>query len=294
MIGAVSQPVEASNRDTSRLDPLGLIAGSGRLPLLAAQGIRRTGRDVVAVAFRGHASARLTELVDEFHWVSLARPGQWLRAFRRRGVREAVMIGGVRKKAMYDPLLLLRNIPDYRAIKMWYFKLRKDRRDNAVLLAMAEELKKEGIELTSSVKFCTDHLADEGLMTSSPLPARLAGDVEFGWRIARASAELDVGQTVAVKDKDIIAVEAIEGTDAMIRRAGRLCRSGGWTLVKVARPNQDMRFDVPTVGPDTIRNLRDARAACLVVQAGQTLIVDKPDTIELANKLKIAIVGKRE
>ena len=159
------------------------------------------------------------------------------------------MIGGVRKRTMYSPLMLLRHVPDLRAIRMWYFRLRKDRRDNAVLLAMAEELRSENIELVSSVKYCTEHLADEGPMTPTPPPAGLVGDIEFGWRIARASADLDIGQTVAVKERDIIAVEAMEGTDAMIRRAGRLCRRGGWTMVKVARPKQDMRFDVPDHRP---------------------------------------------
>ena len=130
-------------------------------------------------------------------------------------------------------------------------------------------------------------------MTRTPLPDGVAHDVEFAWRIARASADLDIGQCVAVKDRDIIAVEAVEGTDAMIRRAGRLCRVGGWTLVKAARTNQDMRFDVPTVGPGTIRNLRDARCACLAVEAGRTLIVDKPATLALAEKLKIAVIGKK-
>jgi hypothetical protein len=161
-----------------------------------------------------------------------------------------------------------------------------------MLLAAADELKSEGIELVSSVKYCQEHLTSSGLMTQTPVPRGAQADVEFGWRIARASADLDIGQSIAVKECDIIAVEAMEGTDAMIRRAGRICRSGGWTLVKVARPDQDMRFDVPAVGPGTIRNLHDARCTCLVVQAGHMLIVDKPETLALADKLGIAVFGK--
>ncbi len=272
--------------------PVGLIAGSGRLPFLIAAGVRKARHPLVVVGLAGLASSRLAAMADEFRWFSIARPSSWLSLLRRRGVHEAVMIGGVRKKDMYSPLAALRNLPDLRAIRVWYFKLRKDRRDNAVLIAMAEELRDEGIELVSSVKYCQEHLAGEGVMTSAPLPGGLAGDAEFGWRIARASAEMDVGQTVAVKDGDIIAVEAIEGTDAMIRRAGRLCRAGGWTMVKVARPKQDMRFDVPTIGPGTLRHLKDARCACLVVEAGKTLIVDKPATLALADELKIAVIGK--
>jgi len=273
--------------------PVGLIAGSGRLPFLVAQGIVKTGRPLVVVGLRGLASTRLRDLADHFAWGVITRPGRWLAIFARHGIHEAVMIGGVRKKVIYAPLRLLRNIPDWRAARMWYLKLRKDRRDNAVLLAVADELRGEGIELVSSVKYCKEHLAGEGLMTRASLSGDLEGDVEFGWRIARASAELDIGQSVAVKERNIIAVEGIEGTDAMIRRAGRLCRVGGWTLVKVARPKQDMRFDVPTIGPGTLQNLKKARCACLVVEAGKTLIVDKPATLALADKLKIAIVGRR-
>ena len=129
-------------------------------------------------------------------------------------------------------------------------------------------------------------------MTRTAPSAEVTADIEFGWRIAQSSADLDIGQSVAVKERDIIAVEAIEGTDAMIARTGELCKVGGWTLIKVARPNQDMRFDVPTVGPETLRNLAATRCACLVVQAGKTLIADKPATLALADKLGIAVLGK--
>lgn len=271
---------------------VGLIAGNGRLPFLVARGMKASGMKVVVLGLRGFASPRLAGLADEFHWVGLTRMGSWFKALRRAGVAEAVMIGGVKKGEIYSPLRLLRYIPDIRTAWLWYVRVRKDKRDNAVLLAVADELKKEGIELVSSVKYCSEHLANEGLMTQTPVPRGAEQDVEFGWRIARASADLDIGQSIAVKERDIIAVEAIEGTDAMIGRAGELCRVGGWTLIKVARPDQDMRFDVPTIGPATIRNLRDARCACLVVEAGKTVIADKPDTLALADKLGIAVLGK--
>jgi len=272
---------------------LGIIAGNGRLPLLVAAGARKAGRRVVVVGLRGLASRRLPASADEFAWAGLTRLGRWIRLLRRAGASEAVMIGGVRKRDMYLPLRLLRYIPDLRTALLWYCKLRKDKRDNAVLLATAEELAGEGIRLVSSVEYLHEHLAAEGVMTRTPVPASAAADVEFGWRIARASADLDIGQAVAVKERDIIAVEAMEGTDEMIRRAGQLCRVGGWTLVKVARPNQDLRFDVPTVGPATIRNLRDNGCACLVLEAERTILADKPATLALADELKIAVVGKR-
>ena len=274
-------------------EPVGLIAGYGRPAFLAAQGIKAAGRRLVIVGLRGNASARLKDLADDFVLAGMTRIGRWLRALRSRGVREAVMIGGVKKREIYSPLRLLRYIPDIRTARLWYVRVRKDKRDNAVLLAVADELQKEGIELVSSVKYCKEHLAGEGLMTRTPVPRAAEEDVDFGWRVARASAELDIGQSVAVKERDIIAVEAMEGTDAMIRRAGELCPVGGWTLVKVARPKQDMRFDVPAVGPSTIRNLRDAKCACLVVEADKTMIVDKAATLALADKLGIAVLGKR-
>ncbi len=273
--------------------PVGLIAGSGRGPFLVARGMRRTGRPVVTAAFGGAASPRLKDVSDHFGWVAMTRMGAWVSLLRHHGVREAVMIGGVMKRKMYSPLRLFRNIPDVRTARLWYHTVRRDKRDNAVLLAVADELRNEGIELVSCVKYCEEHLADEGVMTVTPIPRIAQQDVEFGWGIARASADLDIGQSLAVKERDIIAVEAIEGTDSMIRRAGRLCRKGGWTLVKAARPKQDMRFDVPTIGPSTIRHLKDAKCICLVVEAGRTMIVDKPVTLALADKLKIAVVGKR-
>ena len=273
--------------------PIGLIAGHGRPPFLVANGVRQAGRKLAVIGLRGLASDRLRDQASEFRWCGITRVGRWISTLRSWGVQEAVMIGAVRKREIYSPLRLLRYIPDLRTAKIWYVRVRKDKRDNSVLLAVADELATEGIELISCVDYCTEHLADEGLMTRTPLPQHVVEDVEFGWRIARASADLDIGQAIAVKERDIIAVEAMEGTDAMIRRAGRVCRVGGWTLVKVARPEQDMRFDVPTVGPNTVRNLKDAKCACLVVEAGRTFIVDKPATLTLADKLNIAVVGKR-
>ena len=273
--------------------PVGLIAGNGRGPFLVARGMKAAGLRVVVLGLKGFASPRLAGLADEFRWVGLTRMGSWLRAFRRFGLSEAVMIGGVRKSDMYARWRVLRYIPDLRTAWLWYVRVRKDKRDNAVLLAVADELESKGVQLVSSVKYCSEHLAGEGLMTRNTPPRGWEADIEFGWRIARASADLDIGQSVAVKERDIIAVEAIEGTDAMIRRAGELCRSGGWTLIKVARPDQDMRFDVPTVGPETIRNLRDTGCRCLAVEAGKTVIVDKPDTLALADKLGVAVVGRK-
>lgn len=277
---------------SDRREPLGLIAGSGRLPALIARGARRRSRRLIVLGLRGLADPALRELADQFAWAGITRMGRWIRLLRRHDVHSAVLAGGVRKAEMYSPLRLLWYLPDLRTARVWYRTLRHDRRDNAVLLAVAGELAREGIELMSSVEYCAEHLACEGLMTKTPVPRTAAGDVEFGFAIARRSAELDIGQCVAVKERDIIAVEAMEGTDEMIERAGRLCRTAGWTMVKVARPDQDMRFDVPAVGPETIQRLKRAGCACLVLEAGRTLILDKPATLELADRCRIAVLGK--
>ena len=275
-----------------RAENVGLIAGGGRPPFLVANGLREAGKRVVIFGLREAASVRLKDYGDDFRWIRITRIGSWVKAMKSFGISEAVMIGSVPKREIYSPFRVLRYIPDIRTARMWYLKLRKDKRDNAVLLAVADELREEGIELVSLVKYLKEHLADEGLMTRTTVPRGAEEDVEFGWRIARASAALDIGQSIAVKERDIIAVEAMEGTDEMIRRAGRVCRIGGWTMVKVARPNQDMRFDLPTVGPSTIRNLKEAKCVCMVLEAARTLIVDKPATLALADKMGIAVIGK--
>jgi hypothetical protein len=263
------------------------------MPFLVARGIRRSGHRAAIAGFRGWASRRLVSEAEHFAWVVPTRLGKVFRFLQGCGAREVVFIGGVRKRNMYEPFRLVRYFPDWRVLRLWYGTLRRDKRDNAVLLAAADAFAQQGMELVSSVKYCEEHLAGEGLLTRTSLPRGGEADVDFGWHIARASADLDIGQSVAVKERDIIAVEAMEGTDAMIRRAGELCRVGGWTLVKVARPDQDMRFDVPTIGPQTLRNLREAGCRCVVVEAGRTLIVDKPVTLELADRLQLAILGRR-
>ncbi len=269
-----------------------LIAGAGRLPFLAANGIIEAERRLVLIALRGFASPRLAGLADEVHWVGLTRLGSWIRAMQCAEIRQAVMVGSVRKADMYSRFRVLRYIPDFRTARVWYRTVRHDKRDNAVLQAVAAELGGEGIELVSSMTYCQEHLADEGVLTRHEPTAQQKQDIDFGWPIARESSRLDIGQSLAVRERDIIAVEAIEGTDAMIARAGELCPTGGWSLIKVARPEQDMRFDVPTIGPKTLRNLAAAGCGCVCVEAGRTVILDKPDTLALADRLKIAVVGR--
>lgn len=274
--------------------PLGLIAGEGELPKLVARGARAAGRSVAVVALRGCADPALRELADIFRWRGIVQLGRWIRVFKRAGCREVVMAGRVRKARMFAGprwLQWLQYLPDLTSIRVWYFHAR-DKRNDTLLGAVADELQRRGLTLVDSTQYCPEALVEAGVLTPVE-PSRTVRDAaDFAWPLARQIAALDIGQAVAVKEREIIAVEAIEGTDKLIERAGELCPAGGWTLVKVAKPNQDMRFDVPTIGPQTIESLHRARAAGLVVEAGKTILVERDRTLELARKYRIAVIGR--
>lgn len=273
-------------------EPIGLIAGGGRLPFLEAQGIRAAGREVACLGLLGQFDADLPAVCDRFATSPVIRLNKWVRQFRRWGVREAVMVGLVRKdRLMYDPLRFVRHIPDWRAAKLWFNTLRHDRRDQKMLSAVADELQRCGVTLIDTTRYIPEHLAGAGCMTRRTPAAAQQADIDFGLPILLRMNELDVGQSIAIKDCDVVAVEAMEGTDRMIERAGQVCRSGGWTLVKGPRPDKDMRFDVPTIGVQTIDRLRAAGAGCLAVAAGKVILTDKPELLAAAEDARIAVVG---
>lgn len=275
---------------------LGLIAGQGEFPILVLRGAKRAGLRVVVVGLKGNCPDTVRDEADAFYPAGVAQLGKWIRIFRREGVRQAVMAGRVRKSQMLDMpkwRQWLAYLPDWTSIRVWYFRT-ADRRNDTLLRAVADEMMDKGVELIDSTAYCADAMAGAGRLGGKDLTPAQSADADLGWRMAREMGRLDIGQSVAVKDKDVIAVEAIEGTDAMIARAGALCRTGGWVLVKVAKPNQDMRFDVPTIGPDTIRQLAQHRAAALVIEAGKTLILSREETMKLADQLGIALIGREE
>lgn len=271
--------------------PLGLIAGQGRLPLLVARGMKNAGAKVCCVGLRDQYDLQLPQLCDEFSVAGMVRIGRWIKVLRRAGVKEAVMIGGVTKKRMHDPWRLFKQIPDWRAAVLWYRHLRHDRRNATVLKAVADELARNGITLIDSTAYITDHLAAEGVMTRTQPTTQNRGDIDFGWPLLTQTVELDIGQSMAVRDRDVIAVEAIEGTDAMIERAGGLCKAKGWTLLKTAKRDHDMRADVPTIGLATIERAAKAGCGCIALGAGRVILVDKPAVLKAADDMKIAIVG---
>jgi hypothetical protein len=273
------------------VEPLGLIAGEGVFPLLVARGAREAGRKIVCTAFSGHAWGDLKDLCDEFHWVGILRINQWIKHLKRAGVSEAIMVGRVEKTGIYDRWRYFRYIPDLRTLSLMLRVFRKDKRANTILMALVDELSAAGITLMDSTQYTTDHLATPGVMgRRQPTPQQWQ-DMRYGYEICRNISRLDIGQSIAVVDRDVIAVEAIEGTNAMIERAGKFCRTGGWTLIKVANTHQDMRVDVPTIGTVTIEKLAAAKAGCLLLEPGKTILLEKPKVLELADRCKIAVVG---
>jgi DUF1009 family protein len=271
--------------------PLGLIAGEGIFPVLVARGAHAAGRKVVAAAFGGFAWPELRTEVDVFKWVGLVRIGQWIRILRTEGCDEAILVGRVAKANIYDRWRLVRYIPDLRTIGIWYHILRKDKSDQAVLGALDRELASEGIQLIDQTTYCTEHLATPGVMTRTAPTEKQWDDIRFGWNVCQTISRLDIGQSIAVVDKNILAVEAVEGTNAMIERAGHLCKVGNWALIKVSNFRQDMRLDVPTVGTTTIEKLHANRASVLVLEPGKTIMLEKPKVLELAERYRISIVG---
>jgi DUF1009 family protein len=282
-------------QDTSHKgkDVLGLIAGEGRLPFLVAAGAKQAGLRVVCVGLTEDVGHSLADQVDVFYRVAIARPGSWIRKLRRHSVSRTIMVGRVAKSRLFTPWRILQYLPDWRAFRIYYWRLRgKDKLDDSILSAIADELASGGIILDNSIMYCKEHLATEGVMTKRHPSSSAEGDIEFGWPIVKKLGELDIGQAIAVKEKEVIAVEAIEGTAEMIKRAGQFCKSRGWTLIKTSKPGQDMRFDVPCVGPDPIKSLAENGGKCLVVEAERTIIIDKDETIKLADQLGICILGR--
>ena len=257
---------------------------------MVLEGARRSGCHVTVIALRGFADGSLAEQADVFRWAGLARLGQWIRILKRNRAQSVILAGAVRKTSMYGRWRLLRLLPDWTSLRLWFVRL-SDKRNDSVLGAVADEFARHGIIMQDCIQYTAEHLAPEGVLTRVQPSESQRKDAAFGWRIAKELGRLDIGQSVAVKETEVVAVEAIEGTDRMIERAGLLVPRGGWTMVKVSKPNQDMRFDVPTVGPETIANLARHGARMLVIEAGKTVIIDRESMIAAADRLGIVVLS---
>ncbi len=282
--------VSTFRREASPLR-VGLLAGWGRFPVLFAEAARAQGVKVCALGIDGMYSDELPALCDHFDVTPLARLGRAIRYFRRQQVDHIVMAGKVEKRVLFHPLRVFKLWPDWRSLHMWFRYARNNKSDDTLLMAVIREFERDGLRFASALDFCPELLVKHGFLTRKQPSPKQWKDIHFGWEIAKQMGGLDIGQTVVVNDTAIIAVEAIEGTDECIRRAGLLCRRGNLTIVKVAKPQQDRRFDVPTIGMQTIETMSEAGARCLAVEAGQTILLDEPEVVERANKLGIAIVS---
>lgn len=270
---------------------IGLLAGGGRFPITFAEKARSLGLPVVCVGIRECAAPELADMVDRFYWAGISRLGRMIRCFRREGVRQVVMAGKVQKATMHIAWRWLHYIPDWRTIRFFWSRKGKDNRDDSLLLGIIDEFAADGITFESALDLCPELLVRAGILTKRHPSRDEEADIAFGWELAKEMGRLDVGQSVAVKERTILAVEAIEGTDRAILRAGELCPKGRFTVVKVAKPQQDMRFDVPTVGAATIESLRQAGATVLAIEAGKTILLDAEQTVALADRYGITIVA---
>jgi len=285
-LGHAVTPADSQSRPV-----LGIIAGEGVFPILVARGAKRAGVRVVAIALRGSAWEQLRDEVDVYRPVGLTRMSAWLGELRRHNVTETIMVGRVRKVELFKRFALLRYLPDLRTLRLFLKQMYRDKRDSTLLEGIANELARKGFPLSDSTKYCLEHLATPEVMTRRQPTPQQWRDIRFGYQLATTISQLQIGQALAIADQNVIAVEAIEGTDRMIERAGELCRKGGWTLIKVANYKSDMRIDVPTVGEFTIEKLAKAGAKCLVLSPGKTIILEKPKVIEQADRAGICVVG---
>jgi UDP-2,3-diacylglucosamine hydrolase len=267
---------------------IGIIAGNGRFPFLALQAARSLGHDVTVIAVKEEAYSELESAAAragaDLHWVSLGHLGKCLKILKTAGVSQAVMAGQVKHVRIFSGI-----VPD--ATLFSVFRRLKARNTDALISAVADVMREQGIELLDSTVFLAPLLARDGVLTDRAPSDEERADFEFGYRMADAVAALDIGQTIAVKHKAVVAVEAMEGTDEVIGRAGHLA-GPGVRIVKVAKPDQDMRFDVPVVGLATIQAMRIAGATALSIDAQKTLVLDGEHVFASANEARIAIVGR--
>ncbi len=262
---------------------IGLIAGSGRFPVVFAETARRRGVGVVAMAHHYETDAELGRVVDAIHWIWPGELEPIIQQFKQAGVRRAVMVGGIAKTRLFKEFR-----PDARAMSVLARAGKLS--DDHILRAIAEELQREGIAIVESTIFLEEIVATAGVLGSRSPTEEEWADIRFGFHVAKVIGQFDIGQSVVVRGGAVMAVEGIEGTDATIRRAGELV-NGGITLVKICKPTQDLRFDLPAVGPQTVRALADVRGRALAVEAGCTIVLDRAELVAVADEAGIAVVA---
>jgi hypothetical protein len=262
---------------------IGLIAGNGRFPIIFAANARKLGLRVSAVAHEGETEPELERHVDRIHWIKLGQLNKLINAFKQDGIRRAVMLGGIKKTHVYSTVR-----PDFRTLALatrlalW--------KDDDILRELAAELEREGIVICESTFGLEGILVEAGTLTSRQPTKKEWNDIRYGWEVAKEIGRLDIGQCVVIRDRVVVAVEAVEGTDGAISRGGELAKEGA-VVVKRCKPQQDLRFDLPAVGPRTIEVMASVKAAVLAVEAGRTVMLDRELLLSKAEAARIAVVG---
>jgi len=285
----------ATNGCSAVQPPIGLVAGWGQFPFELATQARAQGREVVIAAIKAHADENLRSLARDMRYFGVAKLGAHLRFFEHHGVREVLLAGKLFKdRILFHGLGWLGHLPDVTCLRTVYHSFlskRADQRDDTLLTAVVAAFEKRGMRVMPSSAIAPNLMAEEGVLTRRKPSHRENLDIAFGWNIARQMGQLDIGQSVIVRDRTVLGVEAIEGTDALIARMTSLCPRGGFTLIKVAKPQQDMRFDVPTVGLRTVEQMHRAGGTAIAIEAGRTIFVERDSTLRRANQLGIALVS---
>ena len=273
----------ASLPQVSDGERIGLIAGNGRFPIIFADNARKLGYHVSAVAHEGETEPELASHVDRIHWIKIGQVGKLIKAFKEDRVHQAVMLGGIKKTHVFTTVR-----PDFRTLAMatrlalW--------KDDDILREFAKELEQEGIAICESTFGLEGILVEEGPLTTRTPTEKEWEDIRYGWDVAHDIGRLDIGQCVVIKDRVVVAVEAVEGTDGAIKRGGELAKEGA-VVVKRSKPQQDLRFDLPAVGPRTIEVMASVKASVLAVEAGRTVLLDREIMLDKARSARIAIVG---
>jgi len=262
---------------------IGIIAGGGKFPLMAASSARKKGFHVVAVAHEGDTDAALADVADNITWVKLGQLGKMISAFKKEGVQKALMAGSISKSHMFGKAR-----PDLKGIAL-ISKL-AILHDDGILRAVAKEFAREGIEIVSSIEYLPELLAMKGCLTKKRPDREQEEDIRLGWNVAKELGRLDVGQCVVIRNRAVLALEAIDGTNETIMRGGKIAGKNA-VVIKVSKPDQDMRFDVPSVGRETIEVMSRVKASVLAIEAGKTLLFDREEMIEYADKAGISIVS---
>ena len=265
---------------------IGIIAGGGQFPFLFAEAAKSEGLQVVVAAHKNETNPDLEKIADRLTWVKLGQLGKIISFFKQEGVQETVFVGKITKTRIFKDIL-----PDFKGLSLWN-KI-DIKHDDAILRAVAQAIEEEGIKVVESTLYLKELLFPKGILTRLPPTVQQIEDIKFGWQMARAVGQLDIGQCVVVRDRTVLAVEAIEGTDAAIKRGGSLGKEKT-VIVKVKKPNQDFRFDLPAIGTTTIQSMKDVQAAVLAVEAGQGLLFDAEKVIAAADSAGIVIVGVEE